>query len=235
MDTTNNRPLIGMIGGTGWASTVEYYRLLNEKVNERLGGLNFVRCLLYSLNFGDINELNNKRDYRGIYALILDAAKSLKAGGAGYLVLGANTLHQYAEELERDMKLPVIHIAEATAKAIKAGNFAKAGLMGTRQTMEMDFYKDKLNNYGIEVILPDPEDREYVDTTIRGELVKGIFLPETNVRYIEIMNKLAEQGAECIIMGCTEIPLLVKQEQTSLKLFDTLEIHAGAIVDYYLG
>jgi len=234
MTTEKEKPLIGMIGGTGWVSTVEYYRLINEKVNEKLGGLNFIRCLIFSLNFGDINDLNNRRDDKGIYLLLLDAARRLKAAGATCLVLGANTLHQYAEKLERDVSLQVIHIAEATGRAIKANNFTKAGLLGTRQTMEMDFYKEKLKGFGIKTLLPPSDDRAYIDGAIRSELLKDIFLPETNTRFLKIMDELHKKGAQCIILGCTEIPLLVKQDQIGIKLFDTLEIHAGAIVDYYI-
>ena len=234
MKKENHENIIGLIGGTSWVSTAEYYRLINEKTNEKLGGLNFARCILYSLNYGDVNELNNRNELNGVYLLILDAAKRLHSAGAGCLVLCANTMHQYADALEREIPLPLIHIADATAEAIKSDKYTTVGLLGTRQTMEMDFYTKKLRDHGIRTIVPEEADREFIEKTIRTELVSGIITAESNKRFLEIITNLHNLGAQGVVLGCTEIPLLVKQEQTKVKLYNTLEIHAGTAVDFYL-
>jgi aspartate racemase len=231
-----DRMIIGMIGGTGWVSTAEYYRLINEKVNQRTGGRHFARCLLYSLDYFDIGVRVEKSDYEGIYnELILDAARKLHAAGAGCLVLCANTLHMYVSRLEMDVPLPIIHIAEATALRIKNDDLSKVGLLGTKLTMEGDFYHSRLNSHGIEALIPGDEDRDFIDSTIRKELVRDIFKPEANARFLEIISALHDQGAEAVILGCTEIPLLVKPEQTPVKLYDTTEIHAEAVVQFCVG
>jgi len=226
--------IIGMIGGTGWASTVDYYRLLNEKVNARSGGFQFARCLIYSMNYGEIHDYNVKGDLESIYFLVLAAAHRLQAAGVDCLVLCANTLHQYAERLFKEVPIPIIHIADATATEINKDGHSKVGLLGTGQTMEMDFYKNRMAAHGIEVIVPDVEDRKYLDDTIRKEFVANIFTREASNRILRIINILEERGAEGIILGCTEIPIVVKQEQTRVKLYDTTDIHASSIVDFYL-
>jgi len=230
----DNSRIIGMIGGTGWASTAEYYRLINEKVNARMGGFQFARCLLYSLNYGEIHDFNVKGDLESIYILVLAAVRRLQAAGVDCMVLCANTLHQYADRLFKEVPIPIIHIADATAIEIKKDRLQKVGLLGTGQTMEMDFYKNRMAKHGIEVIIPDAEDRKYLDQTIRKEFVANIFTQEASKGILQIINVLEERGAEGIILGCTEIPLVVKQDQTRVKLYDTTEIHAEAIVDFYL-
>ena len=230
----DNSKIIGMIGGTGWASTVEYYRLINEKVNARMGGFQFARCLLYSLNYGEIHDFNVKGDLESIYILVLAAVRRLQAAGVDCMVLCANTLHQYADPLFKEVPVPIIHIADATATEIKKDRLWKVGLLGTAQTMEMDFYKNRMAKHGIEVIIPDAEDRKYLDQTIRKEFVANIFTQEASKGILQIINVLEERGAEGIILGCTEIPLVVKQDQTRVKLYDTTDIHAEAIVDFYL-
>ncbi len=234
MKKENHENIIGLIGGTSWVSTAEYYRLINEKANEKLGGLDFARCILYSLNYGDVNRLNKRNDLNGVYLLLLDAAKRLYSAGAGCLVLCANTMHQYADALEREIPLPLIHIADATAEAIKTDKFTTVGLLGTRQTMEMDFYTKKLRDHGIRTIVPDDANREFIEKTIRTELVSGIINPEANKRFLEIIAGLHTRGAQGVVLGCTEIPLLVRQDQTQVKLYNTLEIHAGAVVNFFL-
>jgi aspartate racemase len=231
----DNSRIIGMIGGTGWASTAEYYRLINEKVNARMGGFQFARCLLYSMNYGEIHDFNVKGDLESIYILVLAAARRLQAAGVGCMVLCANTLHQYADRLLKEVPVPIIHIADATATEIIKDRLQKVGLLGTGQTMEMDFYKNRMAEHGIEVIIPDIEDRKYLDQTIRKEFVANIFTQEASKRILQIINVLEERGAEGIILGCTEIPLVVKQDQTRVKLYDTTEIHADAIVDFFVG
>ena len=225
---------IGMIGGTGWVSTSEYYRILNEEINKRLGGLNAARVLLYSFNYADIDRLNQLEDHAGVYELVLDAALKLKSGGADGIMICANTLHQYAEKLEQKTGLPVIHIADATASEIKNHNLSAIGLLGTRWTMEMDFYKKRLNLAGINSIIPDKSDCEFIHSVIMNELLKENIRKETKDRFINIINGLQLNGAKGIVLGCTEIPLLIKPEDISIPLFNTLRIHAMAAVNFAL-
>jgi aspartate racemase len=229
------RRIIGMVGGTGWASTADYYRLINEKVNAKLGGFEYARCLLYSLNYGDINVLNERDDLDSIYLIVLDAARTLQRAGAGCIVLCANTLHLFADRLENDISLPLIHIADATAGKIKEDGYSKVGLLGTKRTMLSDFYHSRMGRYGIEALVPEAEDRDFIEFTIRQEMVKGIIRQENRQRYLDIIGKLVSRGAEGIVLGCTEIPLLVKQEHTKVKLYDTTAIHADEIVDFFVG
>lgn len=224
---------IGLIGGTGWVSSVEYYHLINEGVNNRLGGMDFAKCILYSLNYGDIHRLQQK-DRSLILPMIEDVAKKLVKSGSDGLALCANTLHMYYNHLSEKLDVPIIHIAEATAKEIKKKNFSKVGLLGTRQTMEGKFYSGVLKKNGIETLTPEKEDRIFINEKITTELFLLQFKDETRNGFLKIMNELTENGAEGIILGCTEIPLLIKSEHTHLPLFDTLEIHANAIVDFML-
>jgi len=225
---------IGMIGGTGWVSTLEYYRLLNKEINSRLGGLNAAKILLYSFNYADIDRLNKTEDHEGIYELVLEATLKLKSGGVDGIMICANTLHQFAEKLEQKTGLPVIHIADATAAEIKKFNLSEAGLLGTRWTMEMDFYKKRLKAAGVNSIVPDKSDREFIHSAIMNELIKETFKLETKEKFINIIKELQQKGAEGIVLGCTEIPLLIKQQDVSLPLFNTLQIHAKVAVDFAL-
>ncbi|MCB2208463.1 MAG: aspartate/glutamate racemase family protein [Bacteroidetes bacterium] len=225
---------IGMIGGTGWVSTVEYYRLINVITNERRGGLDFARCILYSLNYGDIDTLNKQGNRDGVLSMVINAAKSLEKAGVDGLALCANTLHFAVDALEKTIDLPIVHIAEATGHVILSRGMRKVGLLGTKQTMESDFYKSKLQEKGIECLVPELNDRNFINEIITTELFKSIFKDETRNRFLEIIQKLVNAGAEGIILGCTEIPLLVKQKDTEIPLFDTLHIHAEAIVDFIL-
>lgn len=227
--------VIGLVGGTGWISTVEYYRIINQEINRLLGGLQSARCVLYSFNYAVIHELNEKYDTAGQYALMLDAATKLVRIGAEGIVLCANTLHQFADQLEKQIPVPLVHIATATAKQIKKQQLSTVGLLATKYTMEMDFYKKRLNKENIEVLIPDAAEREIIHGTITHDLLKGIIKEESKARFLQIMNRLHSQGAEGIILGCTEIPLLIKQEDTKLPLFDTLTIHSLAAVDFALG
>jgi aspartate racemase len=224
----------GLIGGTGWVSTLQYYRLINQETNRRLGGLNSARCILYSLNYADINECNLRDDHEGVYSLVLDAALKLKNASADFLVLCANTLHQYVDRLTDEVKLPIVHIADAVAAEIKRKGLPAIGLLGTRFTMEMDFYTKRLEAAGIKSIVPAKSERTYIHDTIMGELLKEIFKPESKKRFLEIINDLEEKGAQGIVLGCTEIPLLIRQQDTHLPVFNTLELHAIAAVDFAL-
>lgn len=225
---------IGLIGGTGWVSSVEYYRLINEGVNKRLGGLDFAKCILYSLNYGEVDRIQQK-DKSLILPMLEDVAEKLVESGAEGLALCANTLHMHYNHLSEKLAVPIIHIAEATAKEIKRKNFFRIGLLGTQLTMEGDFYTDVLKKNGIETLVPEKEDRVYINEKITTELFHLQFKEETRKRFLEIMNDLSSKGAEGIILGCTEIPLLINTEHTKLPLFDTLEIHANAIVDFMVG
>jgi aspartate racemase len=230
---STNVKTIGLFGGTGWVSTLEYYRYLNQGMNERLGGLSSARIFLHSVNFAELNELK-KQGPQEVYAYIKTNLLKLVDAGADFVMLGANTLHLHAEELVPELPVPLLHIADATAEAITAKGFQKVGLLGTMLTMEKDFYKKRLSKHGIEVVVPEKEDREFIDHVIWHELEKEIFSDTSKSRFLEIMAQLAEKGAEGMILGCTEIPLLIHQEDTRLELFDTLKIHAEAAVEFAL-
>ena len=227
--------IVGLVGGTGWISTAEYYRYINEEANRRRGGLHFVECVLYSLDYGEIDAL--KRTGRGaeVFHLILNAAKKLEGAGAKGLVLCANTMHMFVEQLEPELTIPILHIADAAGREINAKGLRTVGLLGTRLTMELDFYKKRLQTMGIETIVPETEDREFIEYAINAELLKGVFKPQTKNGFLQIIDDLREKGAEGIVLGCTEIPLIVKQGDVDIPVFDTTVIHSRAIVDFALG
>ena len=177
---------IGLVGGTGWISSAEYYRIINEETNRRSGGLTFSRCILYSVNYGEIDAFNRQNDREGVYNLILDAALKLAGSGADCIVLCANTLHQYFERLARDTDIPFIHIADAVGAEIRKKEMSRVGLLGTKQTMEMDFYKLRLKERDIDVQIPEPSDREFIQKTISNELLKGVFSDDSRNRFIKI-------------------------------------------------
>ena len=227
--------IIGLIGGISWVSTADYYKLINQGVNEKMGDLNFSECLIYSFNYADIKRNNENNDWDSTFNMLLKGCQFLKQGGAEAIVLCANTMHFIADRLEEAIDLPVIHIATETAKEIKKQNLKKVGLLGTKFTMELDFFKDKLLAQGIEVVIPQNEaDKDFIHTTIFEELGKGLVTPETKKRYLEIANQLIEAGAEGIILGCTEIPLVIKPEDISVPVFDTAIIHSKAAVEFQL-
>ncbi len=225
---------IGLIGGTGWVSTLEYYRIINTEINKCLGGLNAARCIIYSFNYADIDANNQRDDHKANYRLLLDAAIKLKKSSADCIVICANTLHQYADWLEAAIKLPVIHIADAAAQEINKKGLNTVGLLGTRFTMEMDFYTKHLSEAGINSIVPEKPEREFIHNTIMNELLKEILLPESKQKFLKIIDDLEQKGAQGIVLGCTEIPLLIKQKDTHLPVFNTLELHAKAAVEYAL-
>lgn len=226
---------IGLIGGTGWVSTIEYYRIINKEINKRLGGNNFARCILYSLNHGDIIEFNKKNDMNGVYLLLLNAANKLIEAGAEFILLCANTTHMFADRLEKEISVPLIHIGEATAREIKRKKLSKVGLLGTKMTMKLDFFKSKLREENIGVVVPNPDDMEFINNSILDELIKDIFTEPTRDKFKLIIKELQSNGAEGVILGCTEIPLLIKQEDVEIPVFDTTLIHSLAAVDFALG
>ena len=222
---------IGLVGGISWVSTIDYYRFINEGVNECLGGLNFAECLIYSLNFGDVQD----KTWEGSFDLLRNACESLKRSGAEAIVLCANTAHLFADQLQEKIALPIIHIGTETAKAINATRIKNIGLLGTVFTMEKDFYIKKLEEHGLNVLVPSKkETRDYIQFTLKEELGRGVILEETRAQYIQIINDLIKGGAEGIILGCTEIPMLIKQDDFEIPVFDTTKIHCEAIVDYML-
>ena len=222
---------VGLVGGISWVSTIDYYKLINEGVNKKLGGLQFAECLIYSLNFGDIQE----KTWEHAYELLLNACLSLKKSGVDAIVLCANTAHMYANELEKEIGLPLIHIGTETAKAIANEKITTIGLLGTQFTMEMDFYKDHLKAFGLNVLIPEKQEtRNYIQQVLKEELGRGIINLESKQNYIKIANELISRGAEGIILGCTEIPLLIDQSDFSVPTFDTTKIHSEAIVNFIL-
>jgi aspartate racemase len=224
--------MIGMVGGTGWVSTLEYYRLLNEEVNRRLGGHEAARCLVYSLNFGDVMRIKAEDpEQGGVRTLVVDAARVLAGAGAELLLLCANTIHWFADDVERAVAVPLVHIAAATGRRIRAQGLTRVGLLGTRPTMERDFYTGRLAEGGVSALVPEADDRAWVDATILDELVRKVLRPEARERFLGIIDGLRRRGAEGIVLGCTEIPLLIKPGDVDLPLFDTLSIHAEAAVD----
>jgi len=222
---------IGLVGGISWVSTMDYYKLINEGINAKLGRLNFAECILYSLNFEEVQL----RGWENAYELLLHACEKLKQSGADAIVLCANTAHLFAPQLEAAIQLPFINIITETGKAIQQQGLNKAGLLGTKFTMEMDFYRSTLEAQGITVLTPlRQENRDYIQHTLKEELGKGLVNPATKARYMAIANELVQQGAQCIILGCTEIPLLISQSDFSIPVFDSTRIHSKAIVEFAL-
>ncbi|TMI96905.1 MAG: amino acid racemase [Bacteroidetes bacterium] len=226
---------IGLIGGLTYVSTIEYYRYLNELANEKLGGTETVQIILYSVNFGEIKVLTEAGEWGKISDIICKVAQTIERAGASCLLIGANTMHKIADEVQAAIKIPVIHIAEAVAKAILKNGLRKVGLIGTRYTMQLEFYTDHLAKHGIETIIPDQEDIEYINYTIYNEFSKNIFTAEAKTNYLNIISKLKERGAEGIIGGCTEISILIKQSDCDILIFDTAKIHSEAGVEYVTG
>lgn len=226
---------LGLIGGISWVSTADYYKYINEGINEHLGWIYFSRCIIHSFSYGEIKNIADTGDFAGIKDQFIAACQNMRTGGAEAIVICANTMHMFADEIEQATGLPVIHIAAATAKAINAQGLTKVGLLGTKPTMQMDFYKQKLAAQDIEALIPQQEDMDFIHNTIFEELGKGIFTEETKRRYLSIMDKLVAMGAQGIILGCTEIPMLVKQADVPVPVFDTTKIHADAAVAFSLG
>lgn len=226
---------LGLLGGISWVSTVDYYRYINEGINERLGGLNFAECIIYSVNFQQVHDNNNADDWEANFRLFSEACDNLKKAGAEGIVLCANTAHLIADRIQNHVQLPLINIAIATAESIQKTGIKKVGLLGTQFTMERSFFKDKLLEKGIEPLIPEKADRDYIVKTLDEELHKGLFLEKTKQGYLAIIDRLIAAGAEGIILGCTEIPMLVKPEEIATPAFDTTRIHAEAAVDFALG
>ncbi len=221
---------IGLIGGISWLSTIDYYRLLNQKINEQLGGVHSAQILLSSVNFDEVKRLTLADDWNGLAGMMSREAKRLEQAGADFILIGANTMHNIADDVQASINIPLIHIAEEAGKEIVKLQLKKVALLGTKYTMQLDFYKNKLAEQGIETIIPNETDIEYINTAIYEEMGKGIFLPERKQGFIRIINQLKEQGAEGVVLGCTEIPILIQQNDSPIPVFDTTAIHVNAAV-----
>jgi len=226
---------IGLLGGMSWKSSIEYYRIINETVKELLGGLHSAKSLMYSVDFAEIEKLQHDGDWDALTRVMIDAAKQLEKGGADFLVICTNTMHKMAPEVADAISIPLLHIADATASAIKARHLQTVGLLGTRFTMEGEFYRGKLEkDHGLKVLIPDEAGCDIVHRIIYDELVQGVIREESRTAYLNVITNLQSRGAEGVILGCTEIPLLVKQSDVSVPIFDTTTIHAQAAVDWAL-
>ena len=226
---------IGLIGGMSWESTVEYYKIINQSVNLKLGGVHSCECLMYSFDFAVIERLQHSGKWDELTGLMISAAKRLETAGAKIILICTNTMHKMADEVEKNINVFLVHIADATGEAIKKMGIKKVGLLGTKFTMEQDFYKKRIEEkFKIEVIIPENGERQIVHDIIYKELVIGKNLEVSKQKYVKIINNLKSNGAEGVILGCTEIPLLVKQDDCDLAIFDTTTIHAKAAVDLAL-
>jgi len=226
---------IGLIGGMSWVSSLEYYRLINERVREKLGGLHSAKSLMFSVDFDEMERLQNEDKWEEMTRITIDIARRLEGAGAGLLVICANTMHRVADDVQEAVGIPLLHIGDATADRIKAAGMSRVGLLGTRFTMEAEFYKDRLaEKHGLDVLIPSEEERQVVHGVIYNELCVGNIRQESKDRFIAIIRGLSSRGAEGVVLGCTEIPLLVRQEDVEVPLFDTTRIHAEAAVDHAL-
>lgn len=224
---------IGLLGGMSWESTLDYYRAINEGVKDVLGGLHSAKIVLYSVDFEPIEKLQHSGDWEGTADMLAEAAQNIESAGADFLLICTNTMHKVAQEIQNSIHIPLLHIADATAEVLVNEGIKTVGLLGTRFTMEQEFYKGRLaENYGLRVLVPNAEDRQVVHRTIYRELCLGKVEPNSKMDFLRIIDALAAQGAEAVILGCTEIGMLVSQADTNVRLFDTTAIHAAKAVEY---
>lgn len=225
---------IGLIGGMSWESSQDYYRIINEEVKAQLGGSHSADCIMYSFDFQLIEDLQHNGEWEKLTQIMVDEANNLKKAGAEFIVICTNTMHIMAKDIEEKTNLKVLHIAQATASVIKEKQLKKVLLLGTKFTMEGTFYKDILNENDIEVIIPNDEDREFIHHVIYTELVRGIVKEESKKKYLSIINSLKAKGIEGVVLGCTEIPMLVKQADLDIPVLNTTEIHSKAAAEFSL-
>ena len=226
---------IGLIGGMSWESSIEYYRIINEVVRDKLGGVHSAKSMMYSVDFAEIELLQHQNRWDEATQMMVNAARQVEQGGADFVVICTNTMHKMAGDVQAAIQIPLLHIADATADRIRASGMKTIGLLGTKFTMEQDFYRGRLvEKHGLNVLIPDEAGREVVHRVIYDELVVGKILPESRQKFAEIIAALTARGAEGIILGCTEIGLLVKPEDSPVPLFDTTQIHAEAAVEFAL-
>jgi aspartate racemase len=230
-----NMKTIGLIGGMSWESSIEYYRIINESAKLKLGGLHSAKCVMYSVDFAEIEVLQHQGKWNEAGEMLARAAKNVESGGADFVVLCTNTMHKVADEIQSSIKIPLLHIADATAQRVKDAGIKRIGLLGTRFTMEEEFYKGRLTQrYGLDVRIPDACEREIVHRVIYEELVLGKILQRSKEQYMDIIEQMAGQGVEGVILGCTEIGLLIHKHDSQIPLFDTTRIHAEAAVEFAL-
>lgn len=226
---------IGLLGGMSWESSLEYYRIINETVKRKLGGLHSAKSLMFSFDFYEIEELQAKGDWQSATEMMISGARQLESGGADFLIICTNTMHLMADEVANSVKIPLVHIADATGDRVLKSGLNRVALLGTKFTMEQDFYKGRLvEKYGLDVIVPDENDRQTIHDIIYNELCLGEVSDRSRKVFLEVIGRLETNGAEGVILGCTEIPLLIKQADVSLPLFDTTKIHAEVAVDFAL-
>ncbi len=224
---------IGLIGGMSWESSLEYYRIINEAVKQRLGGLHSAESIMYSVDFDEIEKLQSQGNWQELTKVMIDSAQKLEKAGADLVIICTNTMHKMAGEVQNSINIPLLHIADATAEKIKEKGCNKVGLLGTRFTMEEDFYKGRLiEKHGLKVIVPNSEERQIVHDIIYNELCLGEIKETSKEQFKKVIENLVKNGADGVILGCTEIPLLIKQENVKVLLFDTTKIHAEYAVDY---
>ncbi len=224
---------IGLLGGMSWESTLGYYKAINEGIKNRLGGLHSAKIVMYSVDFEPIEQLQHSGDWEGTAKILIEAAQNIQAGGAEFLLICTNTMHKVATDIETAIEIPLLHIADATAEMLVKDGIKTVGLLGTSFTMEQDFYKGRLaNNYGLKVLVPNEEDRGIVHKVIYQELCLGYIESDSKAEYLRIIDSLAGQGAKAVILGCTEIGMLVSQADTNVRLLDTTAIHAEKAVEY---
>ncbi len=227
--------IIGLLGGLSWESSAEYYRIVNERVRDRLGGLHSARCLLWSFDFAEVEALQHAGRWDDAAALMVEAARRLERGGADFVVICTNTMHRMAGAVQAAIGIPLLHIADPTAERVRAAGLRRVGLLGTAFTMEQDFYKGRLaGRHGLDVLVPGEADRALVHRVIYDELVRGRAEPASRQAFREVIARLVERGAEAVILGCTEIMLLVRPGDSAVPLFDTTAIHAEAAVEWAL-
>lgn len=227
---------IGLIGGLSWESSAEYYRIINQTIRDRIGGLASAQSLMYSVNFAEIERYQHAGEWDQATAVIQDAARRLERGGADFIVICSNTMHRMAGEVAASVSIPLLHIADPTAEQVQAHGFTRVGLLGTAFTMEQSFYIGRVrDHYGLDVMVPEQADRAIVHRVIYDELVQGQVKQESKAEYIRIMKTLADQGAQCLILGCTEIMLLVGAHDSPVPVFDTTTLHAMAAAHRALG
>ena len=226
---------IGLIGGMSWESSIEYYRLVNELVRERLGALHSAECVMYSVDFAEIEAMQSDGRWDDAARRLAEVARRLEAAGAELLVLCTNTMHKVATEVEQAVSLPLLHIGDTTARAVRGAGVRRVGLLGTAFTMEQAFYRDRLTSHGLEVVVPESEDREVVHRVIYDELCLGVVREESRAAYQAVIGRLVDRGAEGVILGCTEVELLIGQQHVTVPVFPTTRLHAEAAVAVALG
>lgn len=227
---------MGFIGGMSWESSLEYYRIVNEAVKKRLGGFHSAKCVMYSVDFEEVEKLQHKGDWDKLTGLMVDAARRLERAGVDFVVICTNTMHKMADEVQGAIAVPLLHIVDVTAEAIKANGQSRIGLLGTKFTMEQDFYKGRLrDNHGLEVLIPSAEERQAVHQILYSELCLGEIKELSKAKFKDVIQNLVDRGAQGVILGCTEIPLIVSQDDYEIPVYDTTALHALAAVEYALG